>query len=67
MEALTAGTIHGAMLMKSDHETGSLDVGKYGDIVLVKGNPLDDIRILENDQNIEIVMINGSIVKNLIA
>jgi imidazolonepropionase-like amidohydrolase len=53
--------------MKSDQETGSLDVGKYGDIVLVKGNPLDDIRILENDQNIEIVMINGPIVKNLIA
>jgi imidazolonepropionase-like amidohydrolase len=65
MEALTAGTIHGAMLMKTDHETGSLEEGKLGDIVLVKGNPLNDIRILEDDKNIEIVMIDGKIVKNL--
>lgn len=64
MEAICAGTIQGAVLMKMEQETGSLEEGKLGDVVLVKGNPLKNIRILENAKNIEVVMINGKIMKN---
>lgn len=64
MEAIQAGTINGAALMKREKETGSLETGKLADIVLVKGNPLDDICLLAHAENICVVMKNGKIWKN---
>ncbi len=65
MEAIKAGTIHGACLMKSDTQFGSLTAGKLADLVVVKGNPLEDIRLLADADKISLVMIGGSIKKNL--
>jgi imidazolonepropionase-like amidohydrolase len=31
---------------------GSISVGKYADIISVKGNPLQDISVLENVQTV---------------
>lgn len=64
MEAIKAGTINGAYLMKNDRQTGSLETGKLADLVLVAGNPLDDIRLLGNSDNIRLVMIGGKIRKD---
>jgi imidazolonepropionase-like amidohydrolase len=47
MEAITAGTFNGAMLMGWDKNIGSLSVGKWADIVAVPGDPLKDIRAME--------------------
>lgn len=59
MEAICAGTINAAKVCRTEKETGSLEAGKYADITLVNGNPLEDIRVLGDAKNITGVLING--------
>ncbi len=49
-QALQAATINGATLLKQQEELGSIEVGKFADIIAVPGNPLDDISAVENVQ-----------------
>ena len=65
MEAIKAGTINGAYLMRTDHETGSLEAGKLADIVIVDGNPLEDIHCLTHADHVKLVMVNGEIKKQI--
>ena len=67
MEAIRAGTINAAYLMMSDHETGSLEAGKLADVVLVDGNPLEDIWCLTHADHVKAVFMNGKMEKNTIA
>jgi imidazolonepropionase-like amidohydrolase len=46
MEALQAATITPARVMKMDNTTGSISVGKDADLIVVDGNPVEDIRQL---------------------
>ena len=59
MEAIKAGTINGAKLMKRAHEIGTIEAGKLADLVLVQGNPLDDIQVLAHADNVKLVLIGG--------
>jgi len=43
MEALVAATREGARLLRLDHEIGTVEVGKQADLVVLAGNPLQDI------------------------
>jgi Tol biopolymer transport system component len=45
--ALEAATINGAYAMGIEKETGSLEVGKLADLLVLDANPLDDIRSTE--------------------
>ena len=63
MEAIKAGTINGAYLMRKEREIGTLEAGKLADLVIVNGNPLEDILVLADADNISTVMIGGKIVK----
>lgn len=65
MEAIKAGTINGAYLMRKDREIGSLEVGKLADLVVVDGNPLEDICCLSNADHVKVVMIGGTVVKRI--
>jgi imidazolonepropionase-like amidohydrolase len=64
MEAIKAGTINGAHLLMTEDETGSLEVGKLADIVLVEGNPLEDINCLTDAKYVKLVIKDGKIEKN---
>ena len=41
----------------------TLAPGKWADIILVQGNPLDDIRVLQHAEHITCVIKAGQIVK----
>jgi imidazolonepropionase-like amidohydrolase len=60
MEAIVSATKIAAELLKVDDKLGTINVGKLADIVAVKGNPLDDITLLEN---VSFVMKDGVVYK----
>ena len=47
MDAITSATSVSAMIMGWEADIGSLEAGKYADVIAVPGNPLDDITLLE--------------------
>ena len=47
MDAISSATGVAAMIMGWEADVGSLEAGKYADIIAVPGNPLDDITLLE--------------------
>ena len=58
-EAIRAATLDSARLLKLDSLIGTLEEGKSADLVIVDGNPLDDIAILREPRNIRRVLLNG--------
>ncbi len=56
MDALRVATINGARYIGMDHELGSLESGKLADLIVIDGNPLENIRETENVTH---TMING--------
>ena len=58
LEALQAATIVPARVMGKDRDSGTVDVGKRGDLVILDANPLDDIR---NTRKIYRVITNGRV------
>jgi imidazolonepropionase-like amidohydrolase len=65
MEAIKAGTTNGALLMKKQDQFGRLEAGMLADIVLVDGNPLDDIKLLAHADHVKLVLIGGKVEKNI--
>jgi imidazolonepropionase-like amidohydrolase len=59
MEAIKAGTGIAAQVLGLDRQLGTVEEGKLADLVLVAGNPLEDIRILLKRESIRLVMKNG--------
>ena len=60
MFAIQAATTHAAQLLKHEKDFGSVSAGKYADVVAVKGNPLDDITLM---QHVDFVMKEGKVYK----
>ena len=59
MQAIQAGTMNGATLLGMEHDVGSVETGKFADLVAVGGDPLADIKVL---QHTAFVMKGGEVV-----
>lgn len=58
LEALRSGTLNGARYLGLDKEIGSLEVGKLADLIVIDGNPLENLRVSEK---VSYTMVNGRI------
>jgi imidazolonepropionase-like amidohydrolase len=61
LAALQTATINAADLMGWTAKTGTLEPGKWADIIAVDKNPLDDVRVL---QDVKFVMKGGVVYKD---
>ncbi len=59
MEAIVAATSLGARAMRMHNKIGTVEAGKLADLIVVDGDPLDDITILEDCRRITHVMKGG--------
>ena len=58
MDAIQSATIIGAELLQISNKTGTVEVGKEADLIVITKNPLEDIRTI---QDVVFVMSNGQI------
>ena len=57
LQAIQAGTLENAKFFRVENRLGSIEVGKQADLVLVEGNPSQDITLM---RRVKKVMIDGT-------
>jgi imidazolonepropionase-like amidohydrolase len=60
MDAIKAATSRGAHHIGWADKVGAIEAGRFGDLIAVRGNPLQDIRVL---QEVEVVIKGGLVFK----
>ena len=63
-ESLVAATSHGGAMMGRGDELGQLRAGWLADLIVVDGDPLDDIALLQDRDRINLVMKDGQIYRD---
>ena len=61
VEALVAATRHGAAVCGVGAELGTVEVGKFADLIVVEANPLEDIT---NVRRLQLVLKEGRVVSD---
>jgi imidazolonepropionase-like amidohydrolase len=59
MQAIVATTRTAAECSRLDKLTGTLQVGKRADLLAIDGDPLADIRLLQDPSNLKLIMRDG--------
>ena len=59
MQALQAATSRAAECLGLEQEIGTIEKGKWADLVLVDGDPLRDVRVLQDVRRIKQVIKGG--------
>ncbi|WDI30026.1 amidohydrolase family protein [Hyphococcus flavus] len=59
LDAIRSATIIAADLLNQQENIGEIKVGKYADFIAVRGNPLEDIRVLED---VDLVIKEGVVI-----
>ena len=68
LEAIECGTTNGALTLgpHKNLKSGQIKVGYDADIIALTKNPLEDIKVLQDANNIVLVWKRGEILKNLV-
>ncbi|HEY0148924.1 MAG TPA: amidohydrolase family protein [Allosphingosinicella sp.] len=61
LEAIQAATRNAALALGREKDVGAIQVGRFADMIAVDGDPLRDVRALED---VDVVIKNGQVVKN---
>jgi len=61
LQSIQAGTANAADLLGWSDRVGTIEAGKFADLVAVDGDPLTNIHVLEN---VRFVMKGGEVIKN---
>ena len=64
MDVIVAATKRGAEAMRMEEDLGTLEKGKWADMIVIDGDPIGDIKILQELENIKLVIKNGEIAVN---
>jgi imidazolonepropionase-like amidohydrolase len=67
MEAIVAATKYGGQIMGMGHELGQIKEGYLADLLLVDGDPLADVRILQDKSRLLAIMKDGKFHKEPVA
>ncbi|HEX4176377.1 MAG TPA: amidohydrolase family protein [Acidimicrobiales bacterium] len=67
LDVLRWATLHGAELMGRSHELGSVREGYLADLLVVDGDPLGDIGMLEDPHRLLAVIKGGTLAKDELA
>ncbi|KIJ67185.1 hypothetical protein HYDPIDRAFT_84382 [Hydnomerulius pinastri MD-312] len=57
MEAILSATALGGEIMLHPDELGKVQPGYYADLILVNGNPLEDISLLSHSENLDVIVM----------
>jgi imidazolonepropionase-like amidohydrolase len=60
MQILVSATRNAAHVCRLEHELGTLEPGKLADVLVVEGNPLEDLRVL---RHVRLVIHGGVIIR----
>ena len=64
MQAIVANTKNGADAIRMSGWLGTLEAGKLADLIVVDGDPLADIKILQDREKLQLVMKGGEIFRS---
>jgi len=64
VEALQCATLNGAALMGESERLGQVKAGFLADLLLVKGDPTQDVSLLQQRDNLCMIMKNGELYKD---
>lgn len=64
IEILRSATSVNAALLQMEGKLGTIAPGACADLLIVEGNPLDDITVLECEASIRLVMRGGTVCRN---
>jgi imidazolonepropionase-like amidohydrolase len=62
MEALIATTRTNAEIVRAGKDIGTIEEGKFADLLLIDGNPLENLTLLSAREHIHMVILGGDIV-----
>ncbi len=65
MNAIIAATRTNAELMRLEREVGTVEEGKRADLILMAADPLQDPEVFADPNNVQLVVQNGAIMKDL--
>jgi len=65
METLLSATTVNAELFRMSDKIGTVERGKYADLIVVAGNPLRNLRVFQNLDNLRVIMKGGRLYKRM--